>query len=312
MIPQDEVFIKALSRLLGWIYAFCWSASFYPQPILNYRRRSTHGLAIDFPATNTLGFICYMIYTLAFLYSPLIREQYAARHPISPEPTVRFNDVAFAIHAVLLSSLVLSQFWPSIWGFKVSRFQRISRPIAGVFWGCIFVVTLLAVVVAARGTGASLDHQDWAWIDVTYALSYVKLIITIIKYIPQAWVNYKRKSTVGWSISAILLDFTGGILSVLQLLIDSAFEDDWSGITGNPIKLLLGNVSVFFDIIFILQHYIIYRGKWVGSNASAAGVRVGAGPVRDGDEGVEGASAPLLGDRASRGGGRSTPRVALP
>ncbi|QSS61612.1 hypothetical protein I7I51_03789 [Histoplasma capsulatum] len=241
MTPQGEVFIKALSRLLGWIYAFCWSASFYPQPILNYRRRSTHGLAIDFPATNTLGFICYMIYALAFLYSPLIREQYAARHPISPEPTVRFNDVAF-----------------------------------------------------------------------TYALSYVKLIITIIKYIPQAWVNYKRKSTVGWSISAILLDFTGGILSVLQLLIDSAFEDDWSGITGNPIKLLLGNVSVFFDIIFILQHYIIYRGKWVGSNASGVGVRVGAGAVRDGDEGVEGASAPLLGDRASRDGGRSTPRVALP
>ncbi|EQL30697.1 hypothetical protein BDFG_06847 [Blastomyces dermatitidis ATCC 26199] len=303
MGPQGEIFIRALSRLLGWIYTFCWSASFYPQPILNYRRRSTQGLAIDFPTVNTLGFICYMIYAFSFLYSPLILQQYAARHPISPEPSVRFNDLAFAVHAVILSSLVFSQFWPSIWGFKVSKFQRISRPIAGVFWGSIVAVTLLIVFVAARGTGASLDPADWAWIDVTYALSYVKLIVTIIKYIPQAWVNYKRKSTVGWSISAILLDFSGGILSVLQLLIDSALQDDWSGITGNPIKLLLGNVSIFFDIIFMLQHYVLYRGKRVVNNASCGG---------DGGEAGEGAFAPLLGDRGRGDGGRSRLTVALP
>ena len=29
--------------------------------------------------------------------------------------------------------------------------------------------------------------------------------------------NYRRKSTVGWSIGNILLDFTGGSLSILQV-----------------------------------------------------------------------------------------------
>lgn len=33
--------------------------------------------------------------------------------------------------------------------------------------------------------------------------------------------NYKRKSTVGWSIGNVLLDFTGGILSMLQMLINA-------------------------------------------------------------------------------------------
>ncbi|KKZ62223.1 hypothetical protein EMCG_03361 [[Emmonsia] crescens] len=306
--PDQKLYTNTFRLLPSTL---CWSASFYPQPILNYRRRSTQGLAIDFPTTNTLGFICYMIYTVAFLYSPLIRQQYAARHPISPVPSVRFNDLAFAVHAVILSSLVFSQFWPSIWGFKVSRFQRISKPIAGIFWGCILAVAVLIVVVAARGTGPSLDPKDWAWIDVTYALSYVKLIITIIKYIPQAWVNYKRKSTVGWSISAILLDFSGGVLSVLQLLIDSALEEDWSGVTGNPIKLLLGNVSIFFDIIFMLQHYVLYREKWVGGNVGGAGAGVVVeSEDRDGDEDDEGVFAPLLGGRGGDGG-RSRPRVAL-
>lgn len=32
--------------------------------------------------------------------------------------------------------------------------------------------------------------------------------------------NYRRKSTVGWSIENILLDFTGGMLSMLQMLLN--------------------------------------------------------------------------------------------
>lgn len=147
---------------------FCWSASFYPQPILNWRRQSTQGLAIDFPTTNVLGFICYAIYTSAFLYSPLIRSQYAARHPISPEPSVRLNDFAFAVHAVVLSVTTYTQFFPKIWGFKVSRFQRVSLPVAGIFCGCVCAVVGITVYVASKGGD---DPFGWAWIDVVCSFS---------------------------------------------------------------------------------------------------------------------------------------------
>jgi len=33
--------------------------------------------------------------------------------------------------------------------------------------------------------------------------------------------NYRRKSTVGWSIGNVLLDFTGGALSILQMFLVS-------------------------------------------------------------------------------------------
>jgi cystinosin len=82
-----------------------------------------------------------------------------------------------------------------------------------------------------------------------------------MKYIPQAWHNYEKKSTAGWAIAQVLLDLIGGILSISQLLIDSALEEDWSGVTGNPVKLGLANVSIFFDIIFITQHFVLYRKK---------------------------------------------------
>ena len=82
-----------------------------------------------------------------------------------------------------------------------------------------------------------------------------------MKYIPQAWANYQRKSTAGWSINQILLDVIGGVLSIAQLIIDSSLQSDWSGITGNPVKLGLANVSIIFDIIFMVQHYILYKGN---------------------------------------------------
>lgn len=86
----------------------------------------------------------------------------------------------------------------------------------------------------------------------------------MVKYLPQVWMNYKAKSTFGWSIGQILLDVVGGVLSIMQLVIDSSLQNDWSGLTVNPVKLALGNISIFFDVVFMVQHYWLYRG--VGRN----------------------------------------------
>lgn len=48
-------FLPFLSAVFGWVYTFCWSASFYPQPLLNFSRRSTSGTTVDFPLINVLG-----------------------------------------------------------------------------------------------------------------------------------------------------------------------------------------------------------------------------------------------------------------
>jgi cystinosin len=159
-------FAKLISRIFGWVYFLAWSLSFYPQPLLNWRRKSTHGLAIDFPTCNVLGFISYTISTAAFLYSPVIQSQYAYRHPLSPETTVRFNDFVFAAHGALLCVITYSQFFPTIWGFKVGARQRASRAILGIFWGSILGVALTIVVVKTKGRDEGNDPSGWAWIDV--------------------------------------------------------------------------------------------------------------------------------------------------
>ncbi|KAI4203235.1 MAG: hypothetical protein LQ346_001831 [Caloplaca aetnensis] len=255
--PQAIRFAQAISRTASW------SLSFYPQPILNLRRRSTAGTTPSFPFINTLGFVSYLASTLAFYASPLIRHQYAVRNPSAPNPTVRLNDVVFTVHAVVLSSLVWSMFAKRIWGLEQGAGQRVSGVIWAVAVGSVLAVVVATVYVAAA-PGGGYDAEGWAWIDVVYAVSYIKLFVTVIKYIPQAYTNYQRKSTDGWSIEQLIMDLVGGVLSVVQLVIDSLLEGgDWSGVTGNPVKFGLGNISVVFDVIFILQHYVFYRNSRV-------------------------------------------------
>lgn len=123
------------------------------------------------------------------------------------------------------------------------------------------------------------------WLDFLNYCSYIKLAITLIKYVPQAVMNFKRKSTSGWSIGNILLDFTGGTLSMLQMMLNSynysknlnanfiscfyqlfclLLLDDWQSIFGDPTKFGLGLFSVLFDILFIVQHYVLYRLVYIG------------------------------------------------
>jgi cystinosin len=93
-----------------------------------------------------------------------------------------------------------------------------------------------------------------------YLLGNIKAFLTVVKYAPQAWLNFQRKSTRGLSILQFTLDLTGAVLSLAQLTIDSVHGGDWSAVLANPAKLALGNVTVFFDLLVFFQHFYLYRG----------------------------------------------------
>ena len=75
----------------------------------------------------------------------------------------------------------------------------------------------------------------------------------------QVWLNYKRQSTLGWNINQVLLDFSGGIFSLFQLCMEAFVKADMSAISGDPVKFGLGLVTVVFDVMFMVQHYSLYK-----------------------------------------------------
>ena len=47
-------------------------------------------------------------------------------------------------------------------------------------------------------------------------LGYGKMTMSLIKYFPAIYWNYKRKSTKGWPAAKIILDLVGGIFALIS------------------------------------------------------------------------------------------------
>lgn len=237
-------YLDILSKIFGWIYILSWGASYYPQIFLNYKRKSVIGLNFDFVALNIVGYCMYGIFILNVFFVGDIQDEYFRRHPRGLIP-VKINDVVYNIHGI--SALIVTV----IQCFVYEKGNQIVTMFGRVTLTLIFTFSLIIVILA----GLNVIE----WLDFLYYCSYNKVIITALKYIPQAYMNYKRKSTQGWSIGLVILQLSGGIFSVLQMILDSYNYNDWASIFGNPTKFLAGMLNILFPTYFVIQHYVLYR-----------------------------------------------------
>ncbi|KAL3269897.1 hypothetical protein HHI36_008954 [Cryptolaemus montrouzieri] len=252
-ISLDDVYIRVtidkvplldiLSVIIGWLYFAAWTISFYPQIYINYKTKSVVGLNFDSLAFNLIGFTLYTIFNIGLYFINSVKEEYFDRYPRGLNP-VHLNDVFFSVHAVLATRIIIIQC--CIYKRDKQKVSITARLIIAVF--AIFIL----------GNAILTFTKVIQFLDVLNNFSYVKLTTTIIQYVPQAYMNYKKKSTVGWSIGTVLLDFAGGILSMLQMILKAYNYDDWVSIFGDPTKFGVGFFSVLFDVLFIVQHYVLY------------------------------------------------------
>ncbi len=189
-----------MSQLLGWAYFLCWTVSFYPQVCaanlfidsLDHPKLPKEvccGTQRRFPSAQCtsrselsngkiLGFTFYAVYNILFYSSGEIHKEYHRRHPQSTRgPLVQVNDVFFAVHAAVISTFTLSQVY--CWGYTRSPRQFPSPWTWGIIIGSGLAIGILSSLVLAT------QGKHTAWIDVCYAMSYVKLICTFVKYVPQ-------------------------------------------------------------------------------------------------------------------------------
>lgn len=236
--------LDILSQIIGWIYFLAWSVSFYPQAWENFTRKSVVGLNLDFLALNLTGFIAYSVFNVCLFWVDPVKEEFLKSNPNGVNP-VTASDVFFSLHAVLLCSIYICQ---------AVFYQRGGQTVSWVARGLLLVGWTFALVSLFLAVAHVIS-----WLQYIYYFSYIKLAVTLVKYVPQAYMNYRRRSTVGWSIGNVLLDFTGGTLSILQMILQSYNNDQWMLFFGNPTKFGLGLFSVLFDLLFIAQHYCLYR-----------------------------------------------------
>nr|KJB40723.1 hypothetical protein B456_007G075000 [Gossypium raimondii] len=225
MASWNSIPLEITYDTFGWLAFFSWSISFYPQVILNFRRKSVVGLNFDFVLLNLTKHSSYTIYNMI---------------------PVAANDVAFSIHAVLLTAITL---------FQIVIFDRGTQKVSKISVGIVIAVWLIAAICFF----IALPSQSWLWLISIF--NSIQVFMTVVKYIPQAVMNFARKSTDGFSIGNILLDFVGGLANYAQMAVQSIDQNSWVNFYGNIGKTLLSLVSIFFDIIFMCQHYLLYPAK---------------------------------------------------
>ncbi|XP_050230947.1 cystinosin homolog [Mercurialis annua] len=246
MATWNSIPLEITYQTLGWIAFFSWSISFYPQVILNFRRKSVVGLNFDFVVLNLTKHSSYLIYNASLYFSSAIQQQYFQKFGFGQMIPVAANDVAFSIHAVLLTAVTLIQI--IIYDRGNQKVSKLSIAIVCAVW-----------LTAAICFFVALPGHSWLWLITIF--NSIQVFMTVIKYIPQAIFNFMRKSTDGFSIGNILLDFVGGVTNYGQMAVQSIDQNSWVNFYGNIGKTLLSVVSVFFDLLFMCQHYILYPEK---------------------------------------------------
>ncbi|KRX09131.1 hypothetical protein PPERSA_08847 [Pseudocohnilembus persalinus] len=233
---------QILSDTFGWIYTIVWGASFYGQIWEIFVLKNCEGIQLDYVLLNFFGYTFYSIYSSFGYFNP----------EGSGVGEVDIQDLVFCYHGLILNFVTIGQciYYPK----GKNKINLYAKILASVLVGYSIIYCFLTNVFDLFTPPDSLNTLN--------LLGYNKLVITLVKYTPQVYWNYKRKSTVGWNICNVLCDFSGGFFSLAQTVVQTAGGDK-SSISGglNIAKFLLGLITMFYDSIFIVQHYCLYRKK---------------------------------------------------
>ena len=146
-------------------------------------RRSVAGLSIEFQMLNLLGFLCYSAYNVALFCIPSVQAEYHQAY--SKNIPVGLEDVAFSVHAALITAATLTQC--VVYDRGDQRFFTVIG-ICATAAGIAGLAGFGAVGVAEHvrhAEGASLSDSSITWLNLLMLLSTLKLLVSLVKYIPQ-------------------------------------------------------------------------------------------------------------------------------
>lgn len=230
----------------------------YPPILLNFNLRSVEGISLDFLYMNLVGYLCYTTSLCMLFFNNFVREQYATKYtPVDLAhhlhyPLIKANDVAYTVHGLLCVIVVYYQV--HFTNYKKSRAQLHVSP----YTKALLLIVCTSCSLAVGCVIFFPARTPIRLLDVAELLGFVKVCMSTSKYIPQLIYNQQRKSTKGWAINSTILDITGGSLSLAQLFMDGYINNNIGSVLGNTSKLALALVSMIFDILFLIQHFVLF------------------------------------------------------
>eukprot|EP00298_Acanthocystis_sp_HF-20_P008992 c18036_g1_i1.p1 GENE.c18036_g1_i1~~c18036_g1_i1.p1 ORF type:complete len:323 (-),score=52.32 c18036_g1_i1:34-1002(-) len=223
--------IEDFEKFSLWIYLIFTSISFYPQIRMNQSTKSVLGLSFDFVALNVTSFGCFFI-------SLLVSRR-------NGDQSVLNRDLVYSGHALLCCWILAMQ---------CIAFQNGTQKIS---WTAIFLTG--SVWIAIITNVLLFLRSDETIQNFTIQFVWFRFFCSLLKYLPQAFYSYKRKSTSGWSKSYVQFDLIGYIFCIIHILVDTSISGSFSD--NQILDLFVAFVFVIFDILFLLQINIWFPTK---------------------------------------------------
>lgn len=246
-----------IENILGLIYVAAWSVSMYSPLITNWRHKSARAISADFVLLNLAGYF-YLACSLTIQFYRWVPE--SPDRPEVEKPKLSGFDYCYSLHGFCLTVLTCTQLFygRELWGFPDEYHGRMKSIYKRVLTLSIFIFCALTTHFINYNRTIGWDNSR----TLTYCnrLFLLKIAMSLIKYIPQVMHNYERKSMMGFAISGVFLDITGGVASITQLAFQILKDTNFNvvSLTSNFGKIGLGLLTLTFNVIFISQ-WLLYE-----------------------------------------------------
>jgi cystinosin len=248
---KNNCMLSISSEIIGWAYTIFFSVSYYPQIAHFVRTKSVKGFSLDGAHMAFISNVLYALYNWAFKLDEGLRNKYEIL--FGSENLIQPNDAWFASQASVAS------FITSTLGLYYS-YRENGRVVFNYTLLGKITIAFTFIAIAILLILISSNCIDFIYLFLGFSI--IKAIYSVTLYLPQLCTNYRLKSTRGFAIWGVFLDMSGGILSLIQLFIDSSnCENAGSIIWGNPSKFGIGVWSVFVNSLFIIQYVYYDSGK---------------------------------------------------
>ena len=238
-----------LEKIFGWSSVITWSCVPYPQIFTNLKNKNSDGMSVSMIFLSVLQFLCYTFLSYILFFSNNIKNKY--QKIMKDDCTdIYLSDLFFGTHA-LLSTLILV--------FQYYYYDHSNNKLTIISSINLLTLTILVLLEITLCIILYYIHNNdifLAYLILCFSISHN--VFTFLKYVPQIYYTYKRKSIHDWNIANVHFDILGALFLLSEMIVTAINKNEIDSLFSNLAKFNLTIITILFDSILYIQYYYFY------------------------------------------------------
>eukprot|EP00011_Vannellida_sp_DIVA3-517-6-12_P007492 CAMPEP_0114612540 /NCGR_PEP_ID=MMETSP0168-20121206/4674_1 /TAXON_ID=95228 ORGANISM="Vannella sp., Strain DIVA3 517/6/12" /NCGR_SAMPLE_ID=MMETSP0168 /ASSEMBLY_ACC=CAM_ASM_000044 /LENGTH=431 /DNA_ID=CAMNT_0001823527 /DNA_START=109 /DNA_END=1401 /DNA_ORIENTATION=+ len=249
-MSDDSSVWNAFAIICALVYACFFVFAAFCQIAVNWKHRLVVAMSFDWVSYNLLGYFSLLLYTSFMSFSSTTQDEFFDDHPDVDQVPVFYTDFLVACAGLFLTLVLVWQcfmyrrFSASIGEKKATRNSAVGLATVGCGWLALLVSSFVAALPSV---------EWWRLYDGVVFAGIIFVMVTFVRYIPQASVNFRRRSTQGWSKVLLVSEMMGAVFLTFEVFFSTA-DAGTDFYFGKYAKLLVVGAIFFWSTVIMIQH----------------------------------------------------------